>query len=430
MAHGFSVDTANARKLLVERVAASRYINRSARLRDLLVYLSDRVLEDEAAEIHEQEVGHRVFGRPANYDTTSDNIVRVHASMLRKRLDQYFAAEGADEPVILEIPKGNYAPVFRERPEPAVAPSPVLLESVPSIVAPAAPVSKDRKVPILAAICVILACSTAWLLATRPAPVATSRALTPAVRAFWSRIFQPGRPTDLVLDDAAVGQYQELTGKTLSSSEYSDKSYLPSLASTAASANLDQRVASLFRKRHSSFADTSFLWKLWSVPGANPGQAVLRFARDYSFHDLRADNAVLLGNSRSNLWVEAFESKTGLRWQFDEAGAYYYPVDSWNNGKAYRSDVSGDTHEGYCGIALLPNLGGTGSVLTIAGTGGSSINGGADFLLDESSLAELRRRLTSPAGSPFPYFEALIRVEGRSATPRNLSIVLCRRPKT
>jgi hypothetical protein len=92
MAHGPSVDIANARKLLVERVAASRYINRSARLRDLLLYLSDRVLEGDVEEIHEQEVGHRVFGRQANYDTTSDNIVRVHASMLRKRLEQYFAA--------------------------------------------------------------------------------------------------------------------------------------------------------------------------------------------------------------------------------------------------------------------------------------------------------------------------------------------------
>jgi hypothetical protein len=68
-------------------------MNRSARLRDLLVYLTTRVLEDEVFEIHEQEVGHKVFGRPANYDTGSDNIVRVHAAMLRKRLEQYFAEE-------------------------------------------------------------------------------------------------------------------------------------------------------------------------------------------------------------------------------------------------------------------------------------------------------------------------------------------------
>src|SRR2546423_13881306 len=104
---------------LVERVAASRYLAKSARLRDLLVYLSDRVLIGSASEIHEQEIGHRVFGRPTDYDTGADNIVRVHASTLRKRLEQYFAEEGAAEPLILEIPKGNYAPVFRKRESPA-----------------------------------------------------------------------------------------------------------------------------------------------------------------------------------------------------------------------------------------------------------------------------------------------------------------------
>src|SRR5260370_25349772 len=97
------------RRLLIERVASSRYVSRSARMRDLLLYLSTGVLVEDAFEIHEQEVGHKVFGRPLNYDTGSDNIVRVHASMLRKRLEQYFSEEGAHEPVIVEILKGNYA---------------------------------------------------------------------------------------------------------------------------------------------------------------------------------------------------------------------------------------------------------------------------------------------------------------------------------
>ena len=118
---------ADDRRLLVERVAASLYFNRSSRLRHLLVYLTDRVFENETAEIHEQEVGAKVFGRQADYDTAADNTVRVHASMLRKRLELYFAAEGADEELILEIPKGNYAPVFRVRNRPLAAPAPLAM---------------------------------------------------------------------------------------------------------------------------------------------------------------------------------------------------------------------------------------------------------------------------------------------------------------
>lgn len=424
MSHGPAIDIANARRLLIERVAASRYINRSARLHDLLLYLADRVLEGDADEVHEQEVGHHVFGRPADYDTTSDNIVRVHASMLRKRLEQYFASEGAGEPLILEIPKGNYAPVFRERPE--IAPD-------PPATLPAGRTT-DWRLAVLGALAVALAGSTAYLLTTRPvtktaAAGAVSPKASPTVRLFWAQVFRPGSPTDVVLDDATVAAYQELTGRTLSSSEYADKSYLRSLAATAAASKLDEQVISLFKRRHSSFADANLLWKLLQMAGAVQGQTALRFARDYSFRELRANNAVLLGNSRSNLWVEAFQPKVGLRWTYDASAGYYYPVDTWEGGKVYHSDTSGDTHEGYCAITLLPNLGGTGAVLIISATGGSSITGGADFLADEGALAELRGRLGGARDKPFPYFEALIRVAGRSASPRNSTIVLARAPK-
>src|SRR5260221_2175089 len=149
-------DVEDSRKL-VERVAASRYLAKSVRLRELLVFLSERVLSGPVGEIHEQEVGHKVFGRPANYDTGSDNIARVHASTLRKRLEQYFAEEGAGEPLVLEIPKGNYAPVFRKRTqfEPAPEPAP------PPVIPPAA---DNRRVFLLAAVACLFALSTAVLL--------------------------------------------------------------------------------------------------------------------------------------------------------------------------------------------------------------------------------------------------------------------------
>lgn len=66
------------RQLLVERVITSRHFSKSARLRDLLLYVSERVLREGATEVHEQEVGHHVFGREPDYDTASDNTVRVH----------------------------------------------------------------------------------------------------------------------------------------------------------------------------------------------------------------------------------------------------------------------------------------------------------------------------------------------------------------
>jgi len=193
----------------VERVAGTLYISRSARLRDLLVYLCDRVLVDGADEIHEQEAGHKVFGRPPDYDTASDNIVRVHASTLRKRLEQYFPTEGRDEPVIIELPKGNYAPVFRERT--------ALPAAAGSFEAPQ-PSRTGWKLWILTALVILLGGAIVFLL-LRPERTSGTRAL-------WSQIFQPAQQTDIVLDDASLGLYQELTGRSIGLSNYFDRDYL------------------------------------------------------------------------------------------------------------------------------------------------------------------------------------------------------------
>src|SRR5439155_13660372 len=120
-----------------------------------------RVLDDEVDEIHEQEVGHMVFGRPPDYDTVSDNIVRVHASMLRKRLEQYFAEDGAGETLTLEIPKGNYAPVFHERAAVRPVLAPVELPPVEPLPQGAPP---NPRVWMLAVLALLFACSTAFLL--------------------------------------------------------------------------------------------------------------------------------------------------------------------------------------------------------------------------------------------------------------------------
>ena len=100
---------------VVERVATTPSLKRAARLREFLLFVANKSLKEGRNDIHEQEIGETVFARPRAYDTSQDNIVRVSATELRKRIDAYFALEGAAEPVIFEIPRGSYLPVFRMR---------------------------------------------------------------------------------------------------------------------------------------------------------------------------------------------------------------------------------------------------------------------------------------------------------------------------
>src|ERR1700722_2938192 len=112
---GLDQPTIDERRALIDRVAASTQFARSARLRDFLLYVGGQSLKDGCPEIHELEIGAKVFGRSASYDRSQDNIVRVNATELRKRIDLYFATEGAHETLILEIPRGGYKPVFHRR---------------------------------------------------------------------------------------------------------------------------------------------------------------------------------------------------------------------------------------------------------------------------------------------------------------------------
>jgi hypothetical protein len=101
------------RWLLVQRIAASQQLRESNRLRDFLLYVTECTLRGAPEEATEQQIGIHVFQRPPGYNSSEDSIVRTHARVLRQKLGAYFAAEGAAEEIVVEIPKGHYLPFFR-----------------------------------------------------------------------------------------------------------------------------------------------------------------------------------------------------------------------------------------------------------------------------------------------------------------------------
>ena len=100
---------------LVLRVADSVYFCKGPKLRAFLLYVCENSILGRLENVREQLIGAKVFGRAVDYDLSDDNIVRVEARELRKRLEAYFANEGQSESLVIEIPKGAYVPIFRPR---------------------------------------------------------------------------------------------------------------------------------------------------------------------------------------------------------------------------------------------------------------------------------------------------------------------------
>jgi hypothetical protein len=98
------------------RVLAGSSFRSSAQCQALLRYIVEHSLSHENELLRERVIGINVFGRPSDYDSGNDPIVRARAAEIRKRLAQhYLHGEGASEEIRIEIPPGSYRAVFATR---------------------------------------------------------------------------------------------------------------------------------------------------------------------------------------------------------------------------------------------------------------------------------------------------------------------------
>jgi len=65
------------------KAASSVTFQRSPRLRELLVYICDKAIQNRPEDLREQQIGCAIFGRKPDYSPGEDNIVRVEMRQLR-----------------------------------------------------------------------------------------------------------------------------------------------------------------------------------------------------------------------------------------------------------------------------------------------------------------------------------------------------------
>ena len=87
---------------------------------ELLKFVVGSPLKGESIYLKETTIGVAVFGRSPDYDPKVDTIVRSQAWRLRAKLKKYYATEGIEDPIVIDLPLGHYVPVFsvRRPPEP------------------------------------------------------------------------------------------------------------------------------------------------------------------------------------------------------------------------------------------------------------------------------------------------------------------------
>ena len=105
----------------IERIVLSLAFRTSDRLKHFLTFVAGEALQGKADGLKEYSVGVHVFGRETGFDPRTDPVVRVQARRLRARLERYYRDEGQNDTILVELPKGGYAPVFSFRETAAAA---------------------------------------------------------------------------------------------------------------------------------------------------------------------------------------------------------------------------------------------------------------------------------------------------------------------
>ena len=384
-----------------------------------------------------------------------DNIVRVNASELRKRLETYFATEGAEDQIIIEIPRGSYTPVFRRRsgaPMPAVSDksaSPIPLTPTQSVaegktfspttptlsgdreareISPARRSESGRRVPVLLWMALLgLSIGCTWLgwqnhiLGDKLSLWKTQ----PTVKEFWSNFLDSDRYTDIVLADTTVALAQDIARRPLSLKDYLAQNY-ESLQQSPSLVPAEHKDMELVLSRsNGSVGDFKAAEHILALDPVS-SKLRLQFAREYTPDSMKLDNVILIGARKSNPWVDLFDGQLNFTIGYDPQSYRNFVINKHPIDKEqteYEGQTSPSLVFGYSVVAYLPNLTRTGNVLVLEGTDPHATAAAGEFVTLEQSLAKLKQQF--PNG-PFPYFEVLLKTSNVTGTPFSSEIIALR----
>ena len=109
---GFTLEQVALVRQHLQDVLSSSAFSGSKRAQEFLQLVVEHALADRTDSLKERMIGAEMFGRPVDYDTANDAVVRVKATEVRRRILQYYRDSTPDPPVRIDLPVGSYVPKF------------------------------------------------------------------------------------------------------------------------------------------------------------------------------------------------------------------------------------------------------------------------------------------------------------------------------
>jgi len=403
----------------IDNIIRSHSLRGSESLCKLLQYLAKQSLYHPDAPLKEYQIATEVYGRPTDFDPQSDSTIRVQAGRLRVKLAEYYAGEGAADPILVKIPKGSYHLTFEARaiePQHQALSVPPREAPPPSVVVEAIP-ARWRVAFILLLVgfitSLVVLGSLLWNRKMSEPAVAASSALRAVgpLAALW-RPFASGEEEPWVIFSNAAFVGRPETGMRYYNSRE------------------DSKIAVF--DHYTGVGEVLAIHALDDVFGTLGRRIRVKRGSLFTLDDVKNNNLIFVGSPSENLSLLDIPGTQEFVFQRVESGPRQGDLSIVSKhpkpgeSSAYLASPSGASlTEDYSVVGLVPGIESGRYVMILAGTTTFGTQGAVEFVCRQESVEKLLREIPG-SGAPIRPFEALVRVKIARGVPVGTELVAVR----
>ena len=405
----------------IEKIVNSSVLHGSESLCKLLRYLARYSIDHPGVHFKEYQIATEVFGRSSDFDPQMDSTVRVQVGRLRQKLHEYYTSDGAEDSILVDLPKGSYALEFQRREPGFIAKDTAhAAHQQEVLVRPSKATQRHWSAPVVV-LSLLLIIAIAVIVAQRTTGSrnsATEAAVNDspaALRVFWKPFISiPDEPWVVFSNAAFVGRPE--TGM-----RYLDPAR-------------DSKTKTKILDHYTGVGEVLAIHELDRVFSSLHRQMVVKRGSLLSLDDVKSNNLIFVGSPAENLTLLdipgtqefVFRRLSQGSRKGDLAIVSVHPQpDEPKEFIGTPNDLQ--LTDDYAVIALVKGLNPARSELILAGTTTLGTQAAVEYVCRQSTVERLLLRLSvSPTGELEP-FEAVLHVKVTRGVPLESELVALRK---
>jgi hypothetical protein len=420
-------EDAESVRLQIERIVQSECFRSAESMRNLLGFLAAKLLAGDADHLKEYSIGIDALGKPHSYDPRSDSTARVQIGRLRQKLAEYYRNEGAHDPLLLEIPKGQLHLAYKAN-LPSVGAS--IIEGQPALPAPAEIETARvwrRRTGILAGVAtaaMVLAAGLGILL-WREVQHQThaETAWTPDLEQLWKAFVVQGRPVNISFEAPMFLQmgnpnqlFRDTTVNRLATATFS-----PTVTAVSKALHVSQLDA---RYHYAPFQEVNSAFLLGKLLAGRKPQTLLVRSSRVSWEQMANNNWVFIGSpaffsellNESPIDRQFAVEASGVRNIHAKPGEPSFFKDQHSIGTSPPLGFSEDG-DVFAVVTQGPGPSADSHILSFESNITSARLGAVQWFTDKDLASKLVMRLRDSGGKLPQFYQVVVRVKFKDSIP-------------